>query len=123
MEVFIGAIIGIAIGAVISGTLIWIVGKLGIGLTVKSFGWAMLAGLLIGIISTLVSSLIPESQGLVGALVNLLVSAAVIFAAGKLLTSARASPYDCGSYPETGRNLNPCLCQRTTVSDLKIAKV
>ena len=94
MEVFIGAIIGIAIGAVISGTLIWIVGKLGIGLTVKSFGWAMLAGLLIGIISTLVSSLIPESQGLVGALVNLLVSAAVIFAAGKLLnglTVARPS--------------------------------
>ena len=85
MEVFIGAIIGIAIGAVISGTLIWIVGKLGIGLTVKSFGWAMLAGLVIGVISTLISTLIPESQGLVGAIVHLVVSAAVIFGAGKLL--------------------------------------
>ena len=91
MEVLIGAIIGIAIGALISGTLIWIVGKLGMGLSVKSFGWAMLAGLLIGIISTLVSSLIPESQGLVGALVNLLVSAAVIFAAGKLVTCLTVS--------------------------------
>lgn len=86
MEVLLGAIIGIAIGSLISGTLIWIVGKLGMGLSVKSFGWAMLAGVLIGIISTLVSSLLPESQGLVGALVNLLVSAAVIFGAGKLLS-------------------------------------
>lgn len=86
MEVMIGAIIGIAIGAVISGTLIWIVGKLGIGLSVKSFGWAMLAGLLIGIISTLVASVLPDSQGLLGAFVHLLVSAAVIFGAGKLLS-------------------------------------
>ena len=85
MEVLIGAIIGIAIGTLISGTLIWLVGKLGLGLSVESFGWAMLAGLVIGVISILISSLIPQSQGWVSAIVQLVISAVVIFGAGKLL--------------------------------------
>ena len=36
----VGAIIGILIGALFSGLVIWIVGKLGLGLEVSGFGAA-----------------------------------------------------------------------------------
>ena len=43
MEAFIGFIIEPLIAAVLSGVIIWLVGKLNVGLSVNSFGWAMLA--------------------------------------------------------------------------------
>ena len=43
----IGAIIGVALGTVVYGILIWIVGKLGLGLKVDGFPSALLAGLLV----------------------------------------------------------------------------
>lgn len=85
MEAMIGAIIGITIGALVSGTMIWIVGKLNLGLSVVNFGWAMLAGLIIGLLTTLVSMVVPGAGGIMGAVVHLVVSAAVIFVAGKAL--------------------------------------
>lgn len=85
MEVFIGLVIGILIAAVISGFIIWLVGKLDLGLKVDSFGWAMLAGLIIGILNGLVGAIIGETSGIIGALISLVISAAVILLAGKML--------------------------------------
>ena len=84
MEAVIGLIIGIVIGAVISGGVLWLVSKLGLGLTVAGFGSAMIAGLLIGFVSNLVVAALPGT-GAIGAIVHLVVAAAVIFLCGKLL--------------------------------------
>lgn len=85
MEAIIGLIIGALIGAVIAGALLWVISKLGLGLSVDNFGWAMLAGLAIGVVTTIINAVIPGAEGLLGALIHLVVSAAVIFAAGGLL--------------------------------------
>lgn len=85
MEVLIGLVIGILIAAVISGFIIWVVGKLNLGLKVDSFGWAMLAGLIIGVLNGLVGAIIGETSGIIGALISLVISAAVILLAGKML--------------------------------------
>lgn len=85
-EVMIGLVLGILIASVIAGAVIWLVGKLNVGLTVKNFGWAMLAGLIIGLLSNLITQLIPDiGSGLAGFVISLVVSAVVILVAGKIL--------------------------------------
>jgi len=84
MEVAIGLIFGILIGALISGAVLWVVSKLGLGLTVAGFGSAMIAGLLIGFLSNIIGAVLP-GDGVIGAIVNLIVAAGVIFLCGKLL--------------------------------------
>ncbi len=83
--VLIGAVIGILIAAVFSGIIIWLVGKLNVGLTVKNFGWAMLAGLLIGILTSIANIFVKDFGGAVGFVVQLVISALVILASGKIL--------------------------------------
>lgn len=93
MEVFVGLVIGALIGAVISGVIIWIVGKLNMGLSVDNFGWAMLAGLFIGVITTLVTHFVPNLDGIVGAVVHLIVSAVVILLAGKAFSGVKVDGF------------------------------
>lgn len=85
MGVLIGLIIGVIIASVISGLVIWVVSKLNLGLKVDSFGWAMLAGLIIGILTNIVMQLVPETGGLVGGVIHIVVAAVVIFFSGKML--------------------------------------
>ena len=82
MEIIVGLIIGILIGAVISGVIIWLVSKLNIGLTVNSFGWAMLAGLFIGTLTNLFNHLLPGMNEFITLVVHLVISAGVILLAG-----------------------------------------
>ena len=93
MEVIVGLVIGILIGAVISGAIIWIVSKLNMGLSVDSFGWAMLAGLFIGVITTLITQFVPNLNGIVGAIVHLVVSAVVIMLAGKAFSGVKVDGF------------------------------
>jgi putative membrane protein len=93
MEVIVGLVIGILIGAVISGAIIWIVSKLNMGLSVDSFGWAMLAGLFIGVITTLITQFVPNLNGIVGAGVHLIVSAVVILLAGKAFSGVKVDGF------------------------------
>jgi len=93
MEVIVGLVIGILIGAVISGAIIWIVSKLNMGLSVDSFGWAMLAGLFIGVITTLITQFVPNLNGIVGAVVHLIVSAVVILLAGKAFSGVKVDGF------------------------------
>ena len=86
----IGLIIGIAIGTVIYGILLWIVGKLGLGLKVDSFPSALLAGLLVAVVGAIAvwigSALnLQAPQGLTGAVVQLVFTAAVLRAVGNSL--------------------------------------
>ena len=93
METIIGAIIGILLAALISGIIIWIIGKLNLGLQVDNFGWAMLAGVLIGFFTNLIMKLVPTADGIIHLLVNLVVSAIVIFASGALLKGVTVKGY------------------------------
>lgn len=86
MGTVLGLIIGIVLSAVISGFIIWVVSKLNLGLHVENFGWAMLAGLLIGLATNLIMQVVPAGNDIVNLVVNLIVSAAVIFACGSILS-------------------------------------
>jgi putative membrane protein len=86
METIVGLIIGILIAAVISGVIIWLVSKLDIGLSVDSFGWAMLAGLFIGALTNLFNQMLPGMNEIITMVVHLLISAGVILLAGKLFS-------------------------------------
>jgi len=86
MEVVVGLIIGILIAAVFSGLIIWLVSKLNVGLSVDSFGWAMLAGLFIGAITNLLAHLLPGMNEILTMIIHLVISAGVIMLAGKLFS-------------------------------------
>lgn len=93
MEALVGLIIGILIAAVVSGVIIWLVSKLNIGLTVSSFGWAMLAGLFIGAITNLLSQAMPGMNPAVTMVIHLVISAAVILLAGKLFSGVKVDGF------------------------------
>ena len=93
MEAIIGLIIGILIAAVISGVIIWLVSKLNIGLSVDSFGWAMLAGLFIGALTNLLNHLFPGNTGILMMVIHLVISAAVILLAGKLFSGVKVDGF------------------------------
>jgi putative membrane protein len=76
---------------VVSAVVILIVGKLNLGLNVKSFGSAVMAALVIAIVGGLVVWLlgifgITLSGGLLAALVNLIIAALVLMIADKFLS-------------------------------------
>jgi putative membrane protein len=82
-----GLIIGILIGALFSGFIIWIVGRLGLGLKVSGFGPAFIAALVIAVVSWLVVWLlgilgVTLGVGLLAAIVHLIIAALVLMFAG-----------------------------------------
>ena len=86
----IGAIIGIALSTVVYSILIFIVGKLEVGMKVDKFSSAILAGLLVAIggaiaawLSTLLNA--PAAVGVAGAIMHLIIAAAMLKAIGASL--------------------------------------
>ena len=97
---FVGIIIGLLIGALFSGFILWIVGKLGWGLEVDGFLPAYLAAILIAIISWvlfwLLSVLGLETLGVTGllnALIHLVVAAVVLMIAGNFISGLRVKGF------------------------------
>lgn len=85
-----GVIIGILIGAIFSGLVIWIVGKLGLGLEVSGFGPAYIAAIVIAVVSWIVIWLlgllgISLGVGLLAAIVHLVIAAIVLMVAGNFV--------------------------------------
>jgi putative membrane protein len=83
----VGLIIGILIGALFSGLIIWIVGKLGWGLEVSGFGPAYIAAIVIGVLNALIALVlnamgISLGTGILGFIVNLVIAALVLMVAG-----------------------------------------
>jgi putative membrane protein len=86
----IGLIIGILIGALFTGLIIWIVGKLGLGLEVSGFGPAYVAAIVIAVLNGVVAWLlgvlgITIGGGFVGAVLHLVVAAIVLLLAGRFV--------------------------------------
>jgi putative membrane protein len=86
----IGVIVGILIAALFSAVVIWIVGKLGLGLSVSGFGPAFIAGIVIAVVGGLVTWLlgalgITIGGGLLGAIIHLIIAALVLMFAGNMV--------------------------------------
>jgi putative membrane protein len=84
-------LISAAIYLVVAAVIILIVGKLNFGLTVKSFGSAIIAAIVIalvaGVLSWLLSLLgISFGAGLLGAILNLVVAAVVLLISDKFIS-------------------------------------
>lgn len=83
MGALIGLVIGIVIGTLLFGTVIWVVGKLGLGMDVRNFGSALLAALVISVVAgifnwVLAMLSISIGGGLGGALVHLIIATLVL---------------------------------------------
>ncbi|MFL7894198.1 MAG: phage holin family protein [Anaerolineales bacterium] len=94
----VGAIIGILIGALFSGFIIWVVGKLGWGLEVDGFVPAYIAAIVIAIISWLVTWLLgllglTLGVGFLAAIVHLVIAAIVLMIAGNFVKGLRVKGF------------------------------
>jgi putative membrane protein len=86
----VAAIVGIVIAALIGGFIIWIVGKLGLGLTVSGFGAAFIAAIIIAVVGGVVTWLlgllhITIGGGFLGGIINLIVAAIVLLVSGRIV--------------------------------------
>jgi putative membrane protein len=89
MEI-VGLLIGILLGALFTGFIIWIVGKLGLGIEVSGFGPAFVAAIVIAVLNGLVSWLLGAlgvtiAGGFLGAVIHLVIAAIVIMLAGNFV--------------------------------------
>lgn len=85
----------VAIG-LIAGLVIWLVGKLGLGLEVSGFGSALAAGLVAafaaGIVLVLLSMAnIGDGAGLIGGVVHLVVTAGVLMISDRVLPGLKVN--------------------------------
>lgn len=86
----VGAVIGLVLGTLVNGVLVWIVGRLGIGMKVDGFRSAFIAGFLIalgGVLAGILWNITggTPSTGLAGAISNLIIATAVLFGIGRAL--------------------------------------
>lgn len=98
MGSFLGLLIAVVIGALISGFVIWIVGRLGLGLEVDGFGSAFLAAIVIAIVGGIITWLlgllgITIGSGILGAIVQLIVSAVVLLISDRFLSGLRVAGF------------------------------
>jgi putative membrane protein len=85
-----GTLISIAVYWVVAALVIFLVGKMNLGLTVKSFGNALMAALVIALVAGVIGWLLgllgfSLGTGLLAAIVNLLVAALVLMISDKFL--------------------------------------
>jgi putative membrane protein len=86
----VSVIVGILIGALVTGFIIWVVGKLGLGLEVSGFGAAFVAAIVIAVLNGLVSWLLTTlniniGAGVIGAIIHLVIAAVVLMVAGNFV--------------------------------------
>ena len=93
-----GIFISIIVTFLLAALVIYIVGRLGLGLTVSGFGIAFLAALYIAIISGLFSWFaallgISFGGGLVGAIIHVIVGAIILIFSGSLLPGLKVDGF------------------------------
>jgi putative membrane protein len=93
-----GIIVGILIGALFTGLIIWIVGKLRLGLEVSGFGTAFIAAIVMAVVSAVIWWLlsllgITIGGGWLGAIVNLIIAAVVLLISGRFVPGLRVKGF------------------------------
>jgi putative membrane protein len=86
----VGLIIGTLLGALVSGFVIWVVGKLGWGIEVRNFGSAFVAAIVITILNGVVGWLLGAlgvtiGAGVLGAVIHLVIAGIVLMLAGNFV--------------------------------------
>lgn len=93
-----GLLITAAIISLASAFVIWIVGRLGLGLEVGGFGSAFIVAIAIAIVAGFVTLLlaaagVQDSEGLIGGIAYLIISAVVLMISSRLLEGIRAASF------------------------------
>ena len=92
-----GTLVGILIGIVLYALAIWLVGRLGLGLTVSGFGPAVVAAVVISVVSWLVIWLLGilglGLSGFLGAVINLVIAALVLMFAGNMVKGLKVKGF------------------------------
>jgi putative membrane protein len=86
------------VAVLLNAFVIWIVGKLRLGLTVSSFAWAILAAIVITVLASIITVTlamlgITIGGGLMGAIVTVIVAAAVLLVSDKLLKGLKVAGF------------------------------
>ncbi len=82
----------------ISGFVIWIVGKLRLGLEVDGFGSAFIAGIVIAFVAGIITFIlgiagIMDGGGLIGGVVHLIISAIVLMISDRFLSGLKVAGF------------------------------
>jgi putative membrane protein len=98
MNTFVPLLIVTAIIGLISGLIIWIVGKLRLGLEINGFGSAFIAGIVIAVIAGIITLLlglvgIMDGGGLIGGIIHLFISAIVLMISSRILPRLRVEGF------------------------------
>jgi len=93
-----GTIISFLVALVVSALVIYIVGRLNLGLTVSGFGAAIMAALVIAIVGTLVLWLLsvlglPVGAGLMGMLITIVVAAIILMVSDRFVKGMKVNGF------------------------------
>lgn len=94
----VGFIVGIILLGILGGIVIYIVGRLGLGIEVDGFGPAFIAAIVVAAIGYALSAIaaqlgINTGGGIIGAIINLIVAALVLMLAGDLVRGLRVKGF------------------------------
>jgi len=92
-----GIIVSFLIGILLYALAIWAVGRLGLGLTVSGFGPALVAAVVISVVSWLVVWLLGAlglaAGGFLGVVIKLVIAALVLMFAGNMVKGLRVAGF------------------------------
>lgn len=94
-----GPLISLVVAIVIAAVVIWIVGKLGLGMEVSGFGGAIIAAIVIAIVTAIVNWLLFDllnislNPGLIGGIVMLVVAAIVLMISDKFVSGLKVNGF------------------------------
>jgi putative membrane protein len=93
-----GLLITIVVVGTISGFVIWIVGKLKLGLEVDGFKSAFAAALVIAVLASIATWLhsiagLQDGGGLFGGIIHLVISAIVLMISGKFISGLKVAGF------------------------------
>ncbi len=96
MGALLAIIIGVLLAALFGGLVIWIVGRLGLGLEVDGFGPAYIAAIVIALLNGVIAWLLSSmgiSFGWLTGIANLIISAIVLMTAGSWIKGFRVKGF------------------------------
>jgi putative membrane protein len=94
----VGLILGVIIAIVAYAVVIYIVGKLGLGMEVSGFGGAIVAAIVISIVTAIVVWLmqllgLSFGTGILGAIISLIVAAIVLMVSDRFVSGLRVNGF------------------------------
>ena len=91
-------LLGLILGIIAYAIVIWIVGKLGLGMEVSGFGGAIVAAIAIGIVTAVIMFFVnlfglTPGGGFLGAIVSLVIAAIILMIADRFVSGLRVKGF------------------------------